>query len=65
VYIIPDMNEQAGTLVVNGATMTNLAQGLAGQTWNFEGIVEHLGVPLPPPDRDALEGFSVPFSRSD
>jgi hypothetical protein len=37
VYIIPDMNEQAGTLVVNGATMTNLAQGLAGQTWNFEG----------------------------
>jgi uncharacterized protein (TIGR03435 family) len=70
-----------GTLIVNGATMNNLAQGLARQvpgvdrvvvdrtgligtfdvdlTWNFEGTVEHLGVPLPPPDRDAPNLFTA------
>jgi uncharacterized protein (TIGR03435 family) len=70
-----------GTLIAYGATMTNIAQGLAGQvpgvdrvvvdrtgligtfdvdlTWNFEGIVEHLGVPLPPPDRDAPNLFTA------
>jgi uncharacterized protein (TIGR03435 family) len=28
-------------------------------TWNFEGTVEHLGVPLPPPDRDAPNLFTA------
>jgi uncharacterized protein (TIGR03435 family) len=28
-------------------------------TWNFEGTVEHLGVQLPPPDRDAPNLFTA------